>query len=183
MLSTCFSMLSQWEKPVCFRLEREQGLNAESLKGVGQADELRRARESCEAHMLFISVLRPVLKLLASGLWLWIMAHPHVAESTLTSFNSPGSHASLPALVPRCGQYARIRKTKFANKSVEFILTSDEMLVCLRCQRQTFSKCRRLRFVSPVLCNRFGGALFQKKEEEKNSVHHYVVIIITAFYF
>lgn len=107
LLSICFSMLSKWEEPVCFRLEREWGQNTERMKGVGQADELGRARESCEAHVLFISRLRPVLKLLASGLWLWIMAHPHVAKSTLTSFNSPRSHASLPALVPRCGQYAR----------------------------------------------------------------------------
>lgn len=122
-------LLSQWEKPVCFRLERERGVNAERMKGVGQADELGRASKSCEAHVLFISRLRPVLKLQASGLRLWIMADPHVAESTLTSSNSRRSYASLPVLVPRCRQYAP--KAKIANKALEIILTPDDMLVRL----------------------------------------------------
>lgn len=123
MLFYCLSERSQFVSDL-------KGVSAERMKGVGQADELGRASESCEAHVLFISRLRPVLKLQASGLWLWIMADRHVAESTLTSSNSRRSYASLPVLVPRCRQYAP--KAKFANKSLEFTLTPDDMLVCLR---------------------------------------------------
>jgi len=144
---------------------------------VGQADELGRASESCEAHVLFISWLRLVLKLLASGLWLWIMADPHVAESTLTSSNSLRSHASLPVLVPRCRQYAP--KAKFANKSLESfkrVLHSHSWRYgCMF----TLSHVTVKRF-QDVLRNRFGRAQLQKNKcfSQQCGHHHNSVLLL-----